>query len=195
MKKKIAIGVVTVIVAVLIFAFALPSNVHVERSLSMKAPAATVYPLISSFESFNRWSPWFKRDPKTKYTFTGTPGQVGSKMSWTSDHPKVGNGSQEVTALEPNKSVTTHLNFGGEGDGDAKFILEEAAGNTKVTWTHDTDMGNNPVGRLFGFFAFEGMIGPDYEAGLANLKAIVEGGDAKADDAVAAPGAATPAAK
>jgi len=180
MKKKLMLrivgGIGILLLGVVIFAFTLPSKVHVERSTTIKAPATAVYELVSTFENFNRWSPWFKRDPKTKYTFTGTAGQVGSKMSWTSDHPKVGNGSQEMTALVPHTKVSTHLDFGGDGDGDASFLISESDGTTTITWTLDTDMGNNPMGRLFGAFAFEGMIGPDYEEGLANLKTIAEGG-------------------
>ncbi|MCO4763975.1 MAG: SRPBCC family protein [Myxococcales bacterium] len=195
MWKKVAIGVVVFLVLAVIGGFLLPADVHVERSLEMKASPAQVYPLVASLESFNRWSPWFKRDPKTKYTFTGKHGTVGSKMAWVSDNPKVGTGSQEITELVPGERVKTHLDFGGDGEGDATFTLTSTATGTKVTWSLDSHLGSNPIARYFGLM-FDGMIGPDYEAGLNNLKAIVEGGAPKgaSGDTVKSPGAATPTA-
>ena len=41
-----------------------------------------------------------------------------------------------------------------------------------MTWGMDVEL-DSPMQRLFGV-AMEGMIGPDYEQGLANLKLIVE---------------------
>ena len=35
-------------------------------------------------------------------------------------------------------------------------------------------MGMNPIGRYFGFFCMDGLIGKDFAEGLANLKKKVE---------------------
>lgn len=174
MWKKVALGIVAALILAVLVGFLLPAKVHVERSLQMSAAPEQVYPLISRFANFNRWSPWFKRDPKTVYTFTGTPGTVGAKMAWQSDHPEVGSGSQEYTLLTPNERVETKLDFGEQGGGTATLDIKAVEGGSLVTWSMDTDMGNNPIGRYFGLF-FDGMIGPDYEEGLRNLKAIAEG--------------------
>jgi len=37
----------------------------------------------------------------------------------------------------------------------------------------ETDIGGNPVGRYVGLM-MDGMIGPSYEQGLSDLKAILE---------------------
>jgi hypothetical protein len=44
---------------------------------------------------------------------------------------------------------------------------------TKVTWTMNGDMGSNPLFRWMALFMGR-MVGPDFEAGLANLKALAE---------------------
>ncbi len=46
---------------------------------------------------------------------------------------------------------------------------------TRVTWTNEGDMGANPVNRYFGLM-MDRMVGPDFEAGLKNLKALAERG-------------------
>jgi uncharacterized protein YndB with AHSA1/START domain len=44
---------------------------------------------------------------------------------------------------------------------------------TKVTWTMNGNMGTNPLLRWIALFG-DKMVGADFEAGLANLKAIAE---------------------
>jgi hypothetical protein len=55
----------------------------------------------------------------------------------------------------------------------ASLALEPAASGTRVTWGFDSDLGFNPIARYFGMMA-DDVIGPDYEKGLARLKAIAE---------------------
>jgi hypothetical protein len=42
-----------------------------------------------------------------------------------------------------------------------------------VTLSDEGDLGNNPLSRWFGLF-LDRMIGPDFEAGLVNLKRVSE---------------------
>ena len=77
------------------------------------------------------------------------------------------------TMLEPDSKVETALDFGDQGTATATFDLEPEGSETKVTWGFSTDLGFNPVARYFGLM-FDSWIGADYEAGLANLKALVE---------------------
>jgi hypothetical protein len=44
---------------------------------------------------------------------------------------------------------------------------------TKVSWTNEGDFGTNPALRYLGLF-MDNIIGPDFEAGLASLKILVE---------------------
>ena len=42
-----------------------------------------------------------------------------------------------------------------------------------MTWSNDGDLGNNPLMRWMGL-AMDKMVGADFDAGLANLKALAK---------------------
>jgi effector-binding domain-containing protein/uncharacterized protein YndB with AHSA1/START domain len=189
MVRNILIGLGVLIALIVGGAYALPGTAHVERSTVIGAAPDQVFAIVNDMSRFNEWSPWAKLDPATKYTIDGPPTGVGAKMSWSSKNESVGVGSQEITESKPYSLVKTKLDFGEQGTAVASFSLGEAEGGTKVTWGFESELGMNPVARYMGFFMFDGMIGKDYEAGLANLKALVEQG-ARADtaEALAVPG-------
>lgn len=170
---KILLGLVIVVVLLAVVGFLLPREVHMERSIAVDATPNEVYQEINNFQNFNKWSPWAQIDPNTKYDYSGPASGVGAKMSWTSDHPDVGSGSQEIVESIPNQKVTNVLLFDGFEPSYASLIIEDAGNGSTVTWTFDGDMGNNPIGRYFGLF-MEDMLGPQYEEGLSNLKMVVE---------------------
>lgn len=178
MIKNILLGLAGLIVIVVLLGFFLPDRVHLERETTINAPPEEVYALISDFEQWDRWSPWAKLDPDADYTLTGSG--VGQRMEWKSDHPDVGNGSQEITAMSPPESLTTHLDFGDMGQADAIFTLSPAGEDaTNVVWSFDTNMREGvpiymqPMSTYFGFM-MDGILGPQYEEGLANLKREAE---------------------
>ena len=94
-------------------------------------------------------------------------------MYWTSEHPQVGTGSQEIIESETNELVRTRLDFGAQGEAYASFNLLPEATATTVVWGFTTDFGMDLVGRYMGVM-FDSWIGADYEEGLANLKKIAE---------------------
>jgi uncharacterized protein YndB with AHSA1/START domain len=151
----------------------LPQTAHVERSMTTTASPATVYGLVDGFKRFNEWSPWASLDPATKYTYSGPETGVGARMEWASTNPDVGNGSQEVIAVEPGQRVTHKLDFGMDNPTTSTISLVPEGTGTRVTWTLDTDFSGSLIGRYFGL-ALDRMVGPDYEKGLAQLKALAE---------------------
>ena len=159
---------------VIVGGFLLPREVVVSRSVDINASADTVFPHVNSLKATEAWSPWLERDRGTELTYEGPEAGVGSKLTWRSDNPQVGAGSQEITASSANQQVETALDFGDMGTATARFLLEETAGVTSVTWDLTTDMGAGPVGRWMGLM-MDGWVGGDYEQGLQNLKALVEG--------------------
>lgn len=159
--------------------FALPSDVHVERAITIDAPSEQVFAQISDLKAWDAWSPWAKIDPNAQMTVTGAG--VGQTMVWSSENPQVGNGSQEVTALEAPNLLKTHLAFDDQGVADATFNLtSDDEGATQVTWSLDSSMGEDmpvymqPVNAYMSLF-MNVMLGKDYETGLQNLKEVVEG--------------------
>jgi hypothetical protein len=153
--------------------FLMPRTVTVARDIVIDAPPASIYPHVSDLRAFDKWAPWSAMDPQIKVTYSGAESGVGQKSSWQSE--KMGNGSQTITKAEQDKSVESALDFGPMGTAVAGFELTPEATGTRVTWTLESDLGNNPVSRWFGPMIKSGVT-KDYEKGLASLKQTVESG-------------------
>lgn len=171
---KIILGVIVALAAVLIVVgFFLPSGQHVERSTVIDADPAELFALVNDYRQFNRWSPWAEKDPDTKYEFSGPAAGVGSKMTWRSEHPNVGNGAQEIVASEPNRMTKSKLTFEGfDTPSYATFEFEPTDGGTRVTWAFDANL-DTFIGRYMGLM-MDKWVGADYERGLARLKEVAE---------------------
>ena len=171
---KIIIGGILGLVAVLAgVGMLLPDTAHVERSVVIKAPVADVYAVLNGFKRFNEWSPWHPKDPDTAYTFSGPEQGVGARMAWVSDNPNVGSGTQEIIRSRENQRVDIYLDFGPQGNAIAYYDMQPTGDGTRVVWGFDTDFQGDIIGRYFGLM-FDRLIGPDYESGLARLKALLE---------------------
>ncbi|MEM8816328.1 MAG: SRPBCC family protein [Pseudomonadota bacterium] len=172
---KILLGiVVTLAVLFVVGGMLLPSERHVERSVVVNAAPAEVFPLVNDFREFNKWSPWATYDPEgTRYEFSGPDAGVGSTMSWSSEHPNVGSGTQEIVDSQPNRMVRSKLTFEGfDTPSYADFTLEPADGGTRLTWSFDAEL-DSMLGRYMGLM-MEKWVGEDYERGLARLKELAE---------------------
>lgn len=166
-------GAVALVGLLLVVGVFLPTSAHVERAIVTSASPATVYEIVSGFGRFNEWSPWFELDPQAEYTYAGPPSGVGARLSWTSEKPDVGSGSQEIVAVEPGRKVTTRLDFVGQGQATSTMTIEPEGTGSRVTWAFDTSFEGDFLGRYFGLL-FDRWIGADYEKGLARLKALAE---------------------
>jgi hypothetical protein len=174
MFKKIALIVVLVIVAVLAYASARPGTIHVQRAASIKAPPEKVFPLINDFHSWSAWSPYEKRDPAMKKTYGGAASGTGAVYEWDGNS-EVGQGRMEITDASHPSRVALKLDFMKpfEGHDIALFALAPQGDSTSVTWSMDGP--SSYLTKLIGVFVnVDRMIGNDFEAGLANLKAIAE---------------------
>lgn len=173
--KFLLVGIVILIAALAGGAFLLPNHVHVERQVEIAAPARVIFPLVNNFRNTEKWSPWLARDPQTDVMYSGPAQGEGARMSWRSEHPEVGAGSQVITDSEPDRLVRVALAFEGHGNATATFRLRPEGAGTVLVWGFDTDLGANPLMRYLGLM-FDKWVGEDYEAGLANIKQIAEAG-------------------
>lgn len=173
MLKKIAIGVVVLVLIVLGLAAMQPDSYRVQRTIAIKAPAEKILPLISDFHNWTSWSPWEKLDPAMKRTFSGAPKDQGAVYAWEGDD-KVGAGRMEITGMTPAK-VDIQLDFlkPFESHCQTVFALETKGDITTVSWTMSGP--SEFMTKLMGLVvSMDSMIGKDFEAGLANMKAVAE---------------------
>jgi len=171
--KYFGIGVVILVSTFVIVGLFLPSEVHVERATVIDASVTTVFTLLNGFPLYNEWSPWAEMDSEAVYTYEGPAFGTGARMLWVSDKQQVGSGTQEITSSIPYSEILTFLDFGEQGTADAFYRLTPMEDGIRVVWGFDTDLGNNLIVRYVGL-GMDGMVGPDFEKGLANLKTFAE---------------------
>ena len=175
MVVVIIFGVVLgAVCGVLVYAASRPDVFQVRRTASIKAPPEKIFPLIADFKSWTAWSPYEKKDPAMKRTYGQVTSGKGATYAWAGDR-NVGSGSMEILDAPAPSRVTIKLDFKTpfEAHNVADFTLQPADGGTSVSWSMQ---GPTPFfGKILHVFVdVDKMVGRDFEAGLANLKAIAE---------------------
>jgi hypothetical protein len=173
MLGTFGIIVIGAIAGILIFAATKPDRVRVERATSIDASSETVFPLIDDFHSWAVWSPWEKVDPDLTRIYSGAERGTGAVYEWQGQ--KAGEGRMEITDSIPTSRIDIKLDFikPFEAHNVVKFTLEPAGPATRVTWVMEGPNGFM-MKVMSVFVSMDAMIGKDFEAGLANLKATAE---------------------
>ena len=171
----IAVFVILAAVAVLLAVVATrPDQFRIERSTTIAAPPEVIFPLVSDFHQWARWSPWEKLDPAMKKTFSGAPAGVGAGYAWDGNS-KAGAGRMSMTESKPSERVAIQLEFlrPMQATNLTEFALKPAAGGAAVNWAMSGH--NNFMTKAFGLFVnIEKLVGKDFEEGLASLKRLSE---------------------
>lgn len=174
MWKKILAGLGVVILGVLAYAATLPNSFRVERSQTIAAPPEVVFDILADFRQGKDWSPWEKRDPQLKQTFTGPATGVGASYAWEGND-EVGKGKQTITVAEKPTKIVTDLHFiePFEARNQAEYLITSNAGGSEVTWAIS---GPQPfISKVMCVFMdMDAMIGKDFESGLLSLKTLAE---------------------
>lgn len=170
----IAAVLVLAVAAILVYAATRPDTFSVRRSATIKAAPEKVFAFINEFDRWAAWSPYEKKDPAMKRTLSGPPSGKGATYAWDGNKD-VGKGRMEIADIAPPSRVTINLDFEKpfEGHNVVVFTFEAKGDATAVTWAM---RGPAPfMAKLIGVFIdMDAMIGRDFEAGLANLKAVAE---------------------
>ena len=174
MFKAIAVAVIALLAALLIFASTKPDTFRVERSTRIKAPPEKIFVLINDLNRWRSWSPYEKKDPAMKRTLTGAASGKGAVYEWEGNK-EIGQGRMEITESSPNSEVILKLDFVKpyEAHNIVEFTLKPQGDTTNVKWEmHGPALFVTKLMQVF--FNMDNMVGKDFEAGLANLKAVAE---------------------
>ncbi len=172
-KKTLIIAAVLVVVFVVVVALQ-PAEFRVARSTLITAAPATVFAKVNDLRTWQAFSPWAKLDPNAKATFAGPETGAGSAFTWVGNS-EVGEGTMTIVESRPNELIRFKLEFVKpfEGTNDAEFTFKPVGAQTEVSWSMSGK--NNFFFKAGGLFIdCEKMIGPQFEEGLANLKALSE---------------------
>ena len=174
MLMTAVIAVLIGIAAVLGFAWSKPGSFRIARESVIKAAPEKIFPLINDFHEWSKWSPWEKMDPAMTRGFSGSAAGKGAAYAW-SGNKKVGEGRMEITDTKAPQRIAIKLDFlkPFAAHNITEFTLQPGEGGTRVSWAMT---GESPfMFKLMGLFMnMDQMIGKDFEAGLANMKAVAE---------------------
>jgi len=173
--SKVLLVLVVLLGAAAAYVATRPDKYHVERSTTVDAPAATVFAQIDDLAVWREWSPWEKKDPAMKRTFSTPTAGVGASYAWEGNK-EVGKGKMSIVASNPGEKVAQKLEMlePFPSTAEISFTLKaDSPTTTKVTWAMDGK--HNFIGKAFSVVKpMDGMVGKDFEDGLANLKKVAE---------------------
>jgi Polyketide cyclase / dehydrase and lipid transport len=169
----IAVVIAVLLVAALAYAATKPDTFRVQRSTSIKAAPEKIFPLVNDLRSHGSWSPWEKKDPAMKRTYSGAAIGKGAVYEWDGNR-NIGQGRMEITDASPSK-VVFKMDFlkPFEAHNIAEIAMEPKGDVTNVTWAI---YGPSPfISKVMSLVCnMDKMIGREFEAGLANLKTLTE---------------------
>ncbi|MGR3490504.1 MAG: SRPBCC family protein [Shimia sp.] len=142
----------------------LPRNIEVVRAAHVDLTPAQVLELATSTEGYQTFNPYQKSDPTLKISAFGPATGVGSGFAFEG---KEGKGTQTIARVTET-SVHYDIDLGAMGQPKQSISVAPDGEGAMVTWTMHSDLGRNPIFRVFGLF-MNGMVGKTFEQGLANL--------------------------
>jgi hypothetical protein len=164
--------VALVVVAAVVYIATRPGSFHIERSAQINAARDVVFPMINDFHQWALWSPWEKLDPNMEKTFAGPTAQPGATYAWNGNS-KAGAGRITLMESKASELVAIKLEFFKPfpATNQGRFKLVPSGGGTRVSWSMEGK--NNLMGKLMSPF-MDGILGKEFERGLANLNSAVQ---------------------
>ncbi len=154
------------------------SVLNVERSLEIDAYPEEVFEYLEDLEAFNRWSPWFARDPDADYVFGGADYGVGATVVWRAPGQTADDAasisSQEIIAAQAPEFVQTALLLNGEAASATYALSPTEAGGTLVYIQFERDLGGFPYFQRLTKGGAEKKLGAEFESALRRLETILE---------------------
>jgi carbon monoxide dehydrogenase subunit G len=145
----------------------------VERSATIDAPPARIYEQIADFHNWTNWSPWENDvDPEPARTYSGADSGIGAVYGWSG---KAGQGRMEITDATESSRVQIDVVFEKpwKARSDASFTIQPEGSESRVTWSMSGK--KTMMTKMMGIFtSMDKVLGPDFEKGLARLKATTE---------------------
>ena len=161
--------------AVLLFlASRKPDTFRVERRAIFRAAPEMLFTQINDLVAWQAWSPWAKKDLNAKASFGAITAGDGAQFAWDGNN-QVGKGSMTIVSSKPHEHVHFRLDFEKpfKASNIAEFTLSPKQGGTELVWAmHGSATLMSKV--MDVLMNMDKMVGKDFEAGLNNLRVIVE---------------------
>ena len=146
----------------------------VQRSLTIDAPPAEIFKLVADFRRWTEWSPWEGLDPQLQRTYSGPESGAGASYGWSGNR-KAGQGQMTILEVVEPSSIAVDLRFDKpfKARNDMSFDIQEQGSVSAVHWKMSGK--KTLTTKVMGLFkSMDALVGPDFEKGLGQLKALVE---------------------
>jgi len=175
MPKKLLIALAAVVALVAVAGLVLGNHFRVERRVSIKADVARVHELCGELKNWPKWAPWQESDPSIVVTLGETTTGVGAHQSWKGDGDA---GELTFTKCDPATGIQYDMWFiNGEKRSPSISMMNyrPLADGVEVSWVIEGEI-DLPILGAYLALAFDSMVGPMFEQGLAKLKSACEKG-------------------
>ncbi|WP_067703180.1 SRPBCC family protein [Nocardia jejuensis] len=145
----------------------------IHRETVIKADLARLQALIDDFHEWPKWSPWEDIDPAMERTYSGADRGIGARYAWSGNR-KAGRGDMEITAITDDAiGLELHFEKPFKARNQIRFEFAPQGDSTVVTWRM-TGRQTGPMALFGKLVPMDRLVGPDFEKGLARLKAAAE---------------------
>ncbi|GAK77607.1 SRPBCC family protein [Nonlabens ulvanivorans] len=168
--KYLFLFILVIIIGAAVYFSLQDGTYYITEKKIIKAPPEMIYEEISDFKNWNHWNPWTNSTEVTNTLGDITTG-INGNYSFKDEY---GNGSMTITALEPNKSVESEMEYH-TSISDSKSVvtmtLNPVPEGTEVVWNIKGEDGlKNKVMNFILGLDLEEEIRPMYKKGLNNIE-------------------------
>ena len=169
--RIILISLAALIGLALIASLLTAKEVTTSRSIVINAPQEVVFNTVNNLESWEDWSPWKEMEPDMQISYGASTVGEGASYSWVGE--ETGSGTMSIAASKSPESITTLVEFDGQGNADGEWSFEQTPEGTKTTWGFHSKFPV-PFNLMLLFMDIEKFVGKDFERGLTLLKDKIE---------------------
>lgn len=171
--RRVAGILILIIVLFLVIIYFLPSSIHIEKSMILKARSEVVYDQLNHPNAWQKWASWIKVDPMISLTYHGPESSEGAAMEWNSKVPEVETGNIIIRSSQPPTRVHATIDFSNMSSSENTFVLANTGNGTGITWTLDMNLVSNGfpkswINRIKGL-AWKNKLDSWMEKSLKNL--------------------------
>ena len=169
--RIILISLAALIGLALIASLLTAKEVTTSRSIVINAPQEVVFNTVNNLKSWEDWSPWKEMEPDMQISYGASTVGEGASYSWVGE--ETGSGTMSIAASNPSESITTLVEFDGQGNADGEWTFEQTPEGTQTTWGFHSKFPV-PFNLMLLFMDIEKFVGKDFERGLTLLKEKIE---------------------
>ncbi|MCB0701969.1 MAG: hypothetical protein R2863_07185 [Candidatus Kapaibacterium sp.] len=171
---KILLAIVAALVlAVLVYAMTLPSDISITRKIKINVPQTYAFDYLNNIKNWEDWTTWKEYDSTMVYTYPNKTTGEGAKQKWDGEHSEAA--VLTFTTIKAPDKINFILEWNKGETSFSGFIKTKSVDemSTTIEWTHYKDIGWNPFMRILGSM-LDNVMGPNFENSLSKLKKKLE---------------------